>query len=722
MYSRRSAIFVTAARASSVKSISGATRLATASGLSFVKFAVVPSREALHDTSVAPEPRRGRACDACHANKTKCDGGVQCSLCAKRRIECSFTRGGPTASTDSAASTTLQHVVSLRDGPRPAPIHRVTLQYQSSTESTSSISSDQSMPMLLGFQHDFDAMKRLQQKDIQDAAADGLKIIIEALQASHSATSTTSLPRASAAVKKWVSDCIHSYFFHFHDRWAILHAPIFDEMTDNFSILATVCIVGSWFSSAGATRGLIAEAHDVLVKQLVEELVRVTLKPRERWPLQTYQAALLNIAFAVETGREDLLPRARLLNNLLITALRGDDALNSESAEHQRLQHYPGEYQPYIISISESLKRLAINTFKVDTYLALLAGDLPILQLDEINYSLTATHAFFNAFGLDILYRRFPAEPIDRSLYKICDLATMAAQQSMPSLVLIEDLQYGLLGIMKDIGLLTQTQRSRGPIAQPSSTHKEILANQLNLFKDHLDKIVSTITTFGFQTPGGELLLAAYSGKEEPGHQNWQELVAARIWTLIFLTTITHHVLNIHLYADMQMIKHFAIEHTDVTHQGTTVSPGPHRRASQIYRWAHSRDARSAVLHAISVLRVCEKAISLAATSNVSPDPFALAALSSSAAVVWAWTTREKPQCNCAQSQHSVDFGSGPLSAQKRPEIDEWLRNSGPINVQGIPLCKDSERAWLSRFTMAMDRGGRAWDGNGALWRALKAR
>lgn len=36
------------------------------------------------------ELRRERACNACHANKTRCDGGEQCSLCRRRKQTCVY--------------------------------------------------------------------------------------------------------------------------------------------------------------------------------------------------------------------------------------------------------------------------------------------------------------------------------------------------------------------------------------------------------------------------------------------------------------------------------------------------------------------------------------------------------------------------------------------------------------------------------------------------------
>lgn len=36
------------------------------------------------------ELRREKACNACHANKTRCDGGEQCSLCKKRKQTCVY--------------------------------------------------------------------------------------------------------------------------------------------------------------------------------------------------------------------------------------------------------------------------------------------------------------------------------------------------------------------------------------------------------------------------------------------------------------------------------------------------------------------------------------------------------------------------------------------------------------------------------------------------------
>ncbi len=50
----------------------------------------------LHSRAPEPAPRSQRACDACRVNKTKCSGGDQCSLCAKRETRCTYGRSSST--------------------------------------------------------------------------------------------------------------------------------------------------------------------------------------------------------------------------------------------------------------------------------------------------------------------------------------------------------------------------------------------------------------------------------------------------------------------------------------------------------------------------------------------------------------------------------------------------------------------------------------------------
>jgi hypothetical protein len=359
--------------------------------------------------------------------------------------------------------------------------------------------------------------------------------------------------------------------------------------------------------------------------------------------------------------------------------------------------------------------------FRADAYLSLCTGDLPILQNDELQITLPSTFALYNAYGLDIFYRRYPTEPLDRSLYKICDLATMISQRTLPSVVLFEDLQHGLLAATKDIAILSQSRRSRNPMLQGSNPQSEYLANQLEIFKLQLDRVVSVLTSKGFQTQAGESLLAAYSGREEPGQHAWKDSVMARIWSHVFLTATLYHMLSIHLYTDVDMVKQFVIEQVTTASEATGVSPRQQRRASQVEEWALSQDGRNAVLHAISALRVGEQALALCSSREGTIDPMILTSVSVAASVVWAWSTSEHVPFGSAHGMPSLEIGFGALSV-KRPDVDRWVHNGGPANLQGVLLCKANERVWLSRFTAALSRGAQLWHLGNPVVTALMSR
>ncbi|KAJ5833419.1 hypothetical protein N7474_001730 [Penicillium riverlandense] len=75
-----------------------------------------------HHSLIVPLKRAQRACESCHAGKSRCEGGVPCDRCLRRKIQCSFNgRTGtadnqvpgsrtPRASSMEHAQTRFQHM------------------------------------------------------------------------------------------------------------------------------------------------------------------------------------------------------------------------------------------------------------------------------------------------------------------------------------------------------------------------------------------------------------------------------------------------------------------------------------------------------------------------------------------------------------------------------------------------------------------------------------
>lgn len=218
---------------------------------------------ALHDSATAShEPRRDRACDTCHANKTRCSGGVRCSLCAKRGVSCTYNRGNPAAGRDEAVDDTVQA--------EPLPL------LLSDGDSNASLGS--SSPELLTLE----APALLQIEDSENHDADqqlnfdktiALNILYRVLtkQAPGSPSEPQAIPRL------WLTARIESYLATFHPRWPVLHAPVINETTDSIQVLSTIVMADLWLNGDVKLKDQILRIHENLVRQLYRELVMTTL-------------------------------------------------------------------------------------------------------------------------------------------------------------------------------------------------------------------------------------------------------------------------------------------------------------------------------------------------------------------------------------------------------------------------------------------------------------
>ncbi|KAJ5211075.1 hypothetical protein N7491_010892 [Penicillium cf. griseofulvum] len=67
---------------------------------------------------VEPLKRAQRACESCHAGKSRCEGGVPCDECTRRKIQCSFDDAAGTAEPQSPRSATHRTSSVEHDQPR----------------------------------------------------------------------------------------------------------------------------------------------------------------------------------------------------------------------------------------------------------------------------------------------------------------------------------------------------------------------------------------------------------------------------------------------------------------------------------------------------------------------------------------------------------------------------------------------------------------------------
>ncbi|GJN84041.1 hypothetical protein PLIIFM63780_007594 [Purpureocillium lilacinum] len=690
---------------------SGPTFSCIVCGRSFSRSDLLRRHAAIHGSAAAvPDSRRGRACDTCHANKTRCDGGKQCSLCAKRGVDCTYGRR-ETASVSTQPSRT-------GSGSR-SPVDRVGLTSASASTSATvsppSTASDPVAPPSGPF-----SLAAPEAAHGNGSHHEGfttrsaLQAILRAAAARCSVTAPTQLPSPLTVPESWLTACTESYLSTFHNRWPIVHGPSFDQATDPVLLVASIVMINSWLHYDRGLKELTMRIHDLLVEQSFKELSNDTYDPSSPWPLETYQVALLNIIFAFETGREACIKRARRLLSLLVAALRQNNCFCSEAQDRERSTHFPGPFVPWVFTTMERWKRFAVATLQIDVFLSLFCNQPPLLRREELDLGLTSTFAMWNSYGLHIFFPRHENEPWDRGAYKMASL-DVASPQHSPQGVLIEDVQLCLLGTWSDIWLLQQQRRNR---SEAVAAKVAVVSRQLEAYERRLDGIEDAVERPELHGQYTEFLFRAYSGKGLPSDPKWRERVLERIHSTMSRVRMLHRLLGMHLYADLPAVREIARMSPSLMSEPDTSASTPtpmwQRKALQIQEWAISPDSRAAVLQAMYVSRTYrESSAVLRSHPQQQPqlaDPVAYMALSAAAAVFWAWSVHTVDVCTCAPGL-PLDIGARRRAAEAGPEVDEWVRHGvGSIALHGMPVCKCSAAAWLTHFAEALARGGERWE------------
>ncbi|RDA92457.1 hypothetical protein CP533_6437 [Ophiocordyceps camponoti-saundersi (nom. inval.)] len=641
-------------------------------GRSFSRSDLLRRHAGIHGGAAAvPDSRRGKACDTCHANKTKCDGGLQCSLCSKRGVACTYGRRD-TAS-DPVPSRFPATGSDESPAPRPdsPPEHPVVVALSSSATTWAA-----------------------------------LRSVLAAV-----ATRSCVASSPGAVPKAWLAACVDSYLATIHQRWPLLHGPGVDGTTDDVALVASMVMMTAWLHCDRSFRQLLMEMHGLLVDQCFKQLAGDILDQSRRWPIETYQVALLNVIFALESGRAVCINRCRHLLSLLVASLRANGCLNDEAVQRQRRTHYPGEFVPWVYSMVERWRRLAACAFQVDTYLSLLCNQPPLLRREELALGLPSTFSMWNAYGLDVFFPRHRDEPWRRASFTMSNL-DMTTPHLLPSAVLVEDIESCLLASWNDIWLLHQLRRNRHGTA---GSRAAVVARQLRLCKLQLDSVAEAAERPDDNDAYADFLLRAYSAKELPSQPGWRESVRARIAARILGARMLYHLLSLHCHADVQALR------------GDDTS-------SSAAEWALSVDGRAALLQAVLVWRTYSE------SPSVDHPPVVYMALSAAAIILSSACTLQACVCSSSTSSSSrpttrtptttttttvtttatpssdtarPDVAVGPLTAvESAPDLDEWLTHGsgGGLSLHGLAVCRCNAATWLTRFAEALARGGERWE------------
>lgn len=322
----------------------------------------------------------------------------------------------------------------------------------------------------------------------------------------------------------------------------------------------------------------------------------------------------------------------------------------------------------------------------------------------------------WNSYGLDVFCRRYPVEPLDRSQYKICDLA-IGSPQPMASGTLVEDVQVRLLGCTNSIWILRQMRRNQSHGVSVHSEQNDVMSGRLKRCKHQLDMLAGVWNDPDLHKQNIDFLLSAYSGEEEPSQLDWKEQVLARLCSSLFSAIMLYYLLSLHVYADVSMLTH---EASDM--ELTMATPPAHRKQMKVKEWAFSTDSRAAVLQAILCWRAYEGAASRAELRGESVDPVAYMALSAGATVLWVWVMNYIEMCTCMSDPNRLDIGLVSLGAGRCPETEVWIQNGGNISLHGVSICRCNVDAWLTPMAAALTRAGRTWEMGNVVARRLWSR
>ncbi|KAH7011352.1 hypothetical protein EDB80DRAFT_891183 [Ilyonectria destructans] len=641
-----------------------------------------------HDLTSAPDSRRGRACDACHANKTKCDGGTQCSLCSKRGISCTYrlvsangrASGSPPGSKSDGQSTTDPAVLSTpstterEDSPVPAPVGGLSLEPQHG----------------LG----------------NDPAVIGLARFANVL-----ALRTTTLDdnfQLPEDDRRWFETSTNEYLGHFHESWPIIHGPTFDSVTPPLCIVATVAMIGSWLKNPKDTEDAALELHRILMEKFLEELSQPAPRDLDEkpWRTELYQAIVLNIIFAFYHGGEKIVAKAVLVKGILVAVLREIEFFVCSSSGYQQRAHFPGTFLPWVQTLRERWKRTIVCLYKIDAYLSIARWQPPTMHREELDVALPCTFALWNAWGLDVFFKRLTQEPADRTTYKLSEITNNPNSRGR-SLLLVEDVHLALCGLLPGIWNHLQITRRTGKVGLDSLRS---LAWHLETWKAEMERISLQCSQSFLTEDTAGLPFVAYLGRfdEDPGRERLAATV--HIKSLLSDSLMVYHIQGMQLYADVRTINAVAMYLDTPTPNESTVPPRIQNYQAQLHEWAVTAESRRALLHAVGVLRMREAGSDGKEPPNQNTDPITHLASALSALVVWAWIMYAEDACSCIPSLDHINIGVDPPDLQSTSRLENWIHSGGTAGIHGIAFCRCVVDGWMAQFASTQPQGNRRWE------------
>ncbi|KAK3314129.1 hypothetical protein B0H66DRAFT_607363 [Apodospora peruviana] len=658
------------------------------------------ARHAHHVGNVARPSRRSRqACDACRANKTKCGGGVQCSLCEKRGIACTYDQ--PVAG--GAGSTAGEETRDSRPVHPSAPV--VDLLSPSSPRASvppvTITSTPEPPPATVEMAHQLRAEKSAIAGATAAAATAGMRLVLAGVSAKPG--SFASLLAASLAdVRAWYADCCAAYVDEFHIHWPVLPLVTLDIERDAAETCVAMAMIGCWIRGHEEAKVLVVAAHEQLMDEhFVEMTKRTTLaEPEKPWEIEKYQAILLNLVFAFYSNRKELASRASLLLGLFITKMRQIGIFDPSRHDYQEKVCFPATFPPFLMANRQQWRRLAAYLFKLDSYLSLLTTEYPTLRPSELTIGLPSTGAIYDAPHMLKMMSRLPQEPVGRDEHdrRLCDVLK-TPNWLPPDAFLVEDCTLGFCSSVAQLWKYCYLARRNRSLPSDAPTSKAELLGTLTIWKQHLDAVVrrcelgaSPITLLENATTDATTFpLRAYCGRASDS----AALALERAQALACEATILYHVLSLHLHADLKVLG-LIVE--DLRTAGPGQAPSVKLSEQRIWarEWARSADGLTAMDLAVSIL---DEALWIPDDKKRVMLPLADAALDAASVVMRAWIERYSMDgyCSC-QPMTPAGALSGGITLDKMRVSKDKLKNP---ELGSMSICRCNVNKWEGQFRLA---------------------
>jgi hypothetical protein len=352
--------------------------------------------------------------------------------------------------------------------------------------------------------------------------------------------------------------------------------------------------------------------------------------------------------------------------------------------------------------------RLIVSLFKIDVYLSSARFQAPTLFREEIDFTLPSTYSLWNAYGLDIFFRRITEQPTERSNSKLSEII---ANPNTPvkSVLLFEDIHLALCGLLPAIWNRSQIARRSTEAGRPTHNSTSSLAWQLETWKADVDRLSHQCFQSFHSTEVGEMPFAAYIGDYDEEPSRARAAAMTNIKCLASDCMMTYHLQGLQLYADTRTINSVARASTVSLDHKSSVRPRLQKLHVQLNLWAKSLESRRALLHALAVLRQCETDLESNEPQTQSADPVACLAVSTSALVVWAWLLFSEAACSCVPSINHINIGVDPQDLNNTARLENWVQADGTAAVNNIPLCRCMSEGWMARFNALLPQGRRRW-------------